>query len=1492
MKWFSGMTAGTLVGVFSDSIAGTLFKAFLVAGLLISSQSGALAKPRRPLPPIPPTGPVLFSESFDEAYTVGATNAQVTLGNYTYAESWTGYALQRSGTITPFLIPGVDATGHTNLATSGAIHVWFKPDWSSVSVTNGTGPGMDVPLLEWTAVAYNQATVIWSLEVSADGSLLALLKPGNGGPVALLTNGISWQAGQWHLLTLDYGTSGTALFVDGDLVAQGAGTPSVSLAAAQLSVGSTIAGAIPAEGDFDEFSSFGRAQTTNDVTFYYTASSGQAALGPISEAEIEAWQEKVQQAASARRANARMASMSFGVFGVTGSSDCVTGGQPYITNLVATVQTNQKMTVSFGIAGGTNGVPYDIYTTTSLTNLLKYSQWICLGRGYTCDTYTFSNQPPAQSFYVLGSPPDMQIVTWGDDTYGQCDVPPGLTNVVAVSGGYDFSVALKDDGTVAAWGYGGNGETNVPPGLTNVTSIAAGGGHVLALLQNGTVVAWGANGQGQTNVPAGLTNVTAIAAGNSHSVALRSDGSVVAWGYNLYGQTNVPAGLGPVTQIAAGFYHSVALLANGTVVVWGFNGSVYGWNITNVPAGLSNVVSLAAGGYHTLAAKADGTVTAWGAGLTPGQYEYFGQSVVPAGLSNVVAVAGGGYDSLALQTNGTVVPWGDDTYDQTAVPDGLTGVQAIAAGAFHGLAIRSGPFTPLIIEEPINEIVVAGSTAIFSVTADSTNDTYQWQFNGTNISGATNAILDVTNVQSGNVGTYSVVISNGAGSITSSNATLNLLTAPVIVSTSPTAPSTNNITNNFTLSVNATATFTNEFALHYQWQKNGTNLPGATFANLLLAPSWSAWWQTNAVDGNYTVTVTNLAGSTNAGTWTIHYVSTPMPGMAVAWGQNTSGEGDYPTNLNVIALAAGASNSVAVLEGGSVVQWGYAWAGIPTNLSNAVAVSAGYSHTLALKSDGSVVSWGASGDSANTVPTNLTGVKAIGAGWYHNLALLTNGTVTAWGLAELTNVPSGLSNVTTIAAGVFHSLALRGDGTVVSWGDDTFGQTNVPAGLSNVVAVAGGAWHSLALKSDGTLVAWGDNESGQTNIPVGLSNVMAVAAGNYHSVALKNDGTVVTWGDDSQAQTNVPITLNKVKLVAAGGNHSLAGIFSPLAQYPVDVTKDLLLIYNTNSADSTTVLNYYLAHRPMVGGANVLGIGCSTNEIMLPADFTNQILSPYLTWLGQNPTKRPEYVILFLNIPSRVEDTNGVYPSVQYQLLTNTPGVVPPYLTSINMNGTNDCIGYIDKIATFGSNYSPGKVIISARAGGYNNTNYVVDSIRHGTGHIDNYTGDQLTVSLATNGLLASGVSTNSIMYADGVETIIGGTNYDLPHLTNGANVAGYISWGGHSSLGNNYAVTTGTNGVHWTGNSGWWVIQTIESFNGFRSEPDMGYFIQWYSSNAFGGTNYSNTPVGAISNVEEGGPGYLAQPYFGLWSAGKNLAISAWNSRIPLTLKSSETLL
>ena len=81
--------------------------------------------------------------------------------------------------------------------------------------------------------------------------------------------------------------------------------------------------------------------------------------------------------------------------------------------------------------------------------------------------------------------------------------------------------------------------------------------------------------------------------------------------------------------------------------------------------------------------------------------------------------------------------------------------------------------SPVILVQPIDQGVMAGSNATFSVTADGTpRPTYAWQFNGSAIAGATDMTLTISNVQPSNAGTYTVAISNNHGFVMSSPATL------------------------------------------------------------------------------------------------------------------------------------------------------------------------------------------------------------------------------------------------------------------------------------------------------------------------------------------------------------------------------------------------------------------------------------------------------------------------------------------------------------------------------------------------------------------------------------------------------------------------------------------------------------------------------------------------------------------------------------------------
>ena len=68
-----------------------------------------------------------------------------------------------------------------------------------------------------------------------------------------------------------------------------------------------------------------------------------------------------------------------------------------------------------------------------------------------------------------------QLVCFGWNEYGQCNVPPNLSPVVAVAAGYGHTCALTVDGQLVAFGYNLKGQCRVPENLGPVESIAAGG---------------------------------------------------------------------------------------------------------------------------------------------------------------------------------------------------------------------------------------------------------------------------------------------------------------------------------------------------------------------------------------------------------------------------------------------------------------------------------------------------------------------------------------------------------------------------------------------------------------------------------------------------------------------------------------------------------------------------------------------------------------------------------------------------------------------------------------------------------------------------------------------------------------------------------------------------------------------------------------------------------------------------------------------------------
>jgi mucin-19 len=170
--------------------------------------------------------------------------------------------------------------------------------------------------------------------------------------------------------------------------------------------------------------------------------------------------------------------------------------------------------------------------------------------------------------------------------------------------------------------------------------------------------------------------------------------------------------------------------------------------------------------------------------------------------------------------------------------------------------IETGPVQ--ITGQPSNAAVRPGSPAQFAVFASGEEViTYQWRKNGTNITGATEAVLSLSSAQTADAGKYDVVVKNGVNSVTSNAAILTvsdvLPTPPALTS----QPSSVRVTAGSSASFSVTATGT--APLSYQWRKGSLPVAGGTASVLAFA----ATEETDA--GVYTVAVSNLAGTVVSG---------------------------------------------------------------------------------------------------------------------------------------------------------------------------------------------------------------------------------------------------------------------------------------------------------------------------------------------------------------------------------------------------------------------------------------------------------------------------------------------------------------------------------------------------------------------------------------------------------------------------------------------------
>ena len=156
---------------------------------------------------------------------------------------------------------------------------------------------------------------------------------------------------------------------------------------------------------------------------------------------------------------------------------------------------------------------------------------------------------------------------------------------------------------------------------------------------------------------------------------------------------------------------------------------------------------------------------------------------------------------------------------------------------------------PTIKTLPQDLTVAQGGEATFTVVVEGTAPfNYQWLLNGAPITGATSDTLVVPSVQPSNAGSYSVRVSNPAGSVTSAAATLTVIVPPTIT----TQPQSQTIVAGSSVTFSVVVTGTEP--LSYQWFRAGQVLEGKTSASLVI-PTVQV-----SDAGDYTVKVGNTGG--------------------------------------------------------------------------------------------------------------------------------------------------------------------------------------------------------------------------------------------------------------------------------------------------------------------------------------------------------------------------------------------------------------------------------------------------------------------------------------------------------------------------------------------------------------------------------------------------------------------------------------------------------
>jgi hypothetical protein len=321
-----------------------------------------------------------------------------------------------------------ESDGTTNITTTtGSWMFWFMPNWAGAN-TNGTGPGVAGRLIE-VGASNSAASYGWfSLYLDSPGTNITFsAQTNNGTTTNYLSSSICWTSNRWHFIVLTFSPTNSDLYIDTVLAASGPGVtirPPADVLSNGFYLLSDETGELQAQGAMDDFVTYNVVLDTNTITQTYKALEIYYLLNPLNPSS---WASPNFSPAP----SSPVAGSSFQAISGPGDLECVgtnvaTVGtnmwNVWFTNVAVTVGTNLApvlasngavvyvtnplVNLTFSIAGGSNGVYYDVFATPALTMPPSNGVWSWMGQGVAGSRFTIANLTNGAVFLLLGTPYD------------------------------------------------------------------------------------------------------------------------------------------------------------------------------------------------------------------------------------------------------------------------------------------------------------------------------------------------------------------------------------------------------------------------------------------------------------------------------------------------------------------------------------------------------------------------------------------------------------------------------------------------------------------------------------------------------------------------------------------------------------------------------------------------------------------------------------------------------------------------------------------------------------------------------------------------------------------------------------------------------------------------------------------------------------------------------------------------------------------------------